>query len=200
MKTLLQWLRGMALLRDQHAYAALAELIAQQRQRAEFLARWPQVKLATDIRWIAATPERLELQPGVTVSRGTVLACGDESNGYGRIVIGNGSWLGEYNNLRASGGADVLIGSKCLISQFCTLVGSNHALRRDQPIMAQGADTRRLGVVLGDDVWLGAGVVVCPGVHIGDGAVIGANSVVTVDVPAFEIWAGAPARKIGARE
>jgi acetyltransferase-like isoleucine patch superfamily enzyme len=54
-------------------------------------------------------------------------------------------------------------------------------------------------VVLEDDVWLGAGVVVTPGVTIARGAVVGANAVVTKDVPEYEIWAGVPARRIGER-
>jgi len=48
-------------------------------------------------------------------------------------------------------------------------------------------------VVIGKNVWLGDGVVVMPGVKIGDGSVIGANSVVTQDVPPFTIAAGSPA-------
>ena len=62
-----------------------------------------------------------------------------------------------------------------------------------------GLSRSRETIPVGDDVWLGAGAVVVAGVTIGEGAVIGANSVVTRDVPSNEIWAGAPARKIGER-
>lgn len=55
-------------------------------------------------------------------------------------------------------------------------------------------------IVLGESVWVGANAVVLKGVNIGDGAVIAAGAVVTHDVPAQEIWAGVPARKIGARD
>lgn len=54
-------------------------------------------------------------------------------------------------------------------------------------------------VVIGNDVWIGHGAVVMPGVTIGDGAVIGANSVVTKDVAAFEIVAGVPGRRLRLR-
>ena len=49
------------------------------------------------------------------------------------------------------------------------------------------------------DCWLGANVVVCPGVTIGKGSVIGANSVVTRDVPPYSVFAGSPAKSIGVR-
>lgn len=52
---------------------------------------------------------------------------------------------------------------------------------------------------IGNDVWIGANAVVTRGVRIGDGAVVGASAVVTHDIPAYEIWAGVPARRIGQR-
>lgn len=61
------------------------------------------------------------------------------------------------------------------------------------------ARRRARAVRIGNDVWIGHGAVVMPGVSIGDGAVIGANAVVTRDVSAFDIVAGAPARRLRAR-
>ncbi|MBQ3559436.1 MAG: hypothetical protein IJA07_08000 [Agathobacter sp.] len=54
-------------------------------------------------------------------------------------------------------------------------------------------------VEIGNDVWIAANACITRGVTIGDGAVIGAGSIVTHDVPAYEIWAGVPAKKIGQR-
>ena len=161
--------------------------------------RHPATKIAFDVELAGYEPSRLSLAERGSVCKGTILAFGDEHNGYGTIRIGAGTWIGQYNNLRACGDGNIEIGEQCLISQFCTLVASNHAMSRDKPIMAQSPDTRRLGVTLEDDVWLGAGVAVMPAVRIGQGAVIGANSVVTRSVPPYEIWAGAPARRIGER-
>ena len=50
--------------------------------------------------------------------------------------------------------------------------------------------------VVGNDVWIGRESVVMPGVHIGDGAIIAAYSVVTSDVPPYTVFGGNPARKI----
>ncbi|MEP1334551.1 MAG: DapH/DapD/GlmU-related protein [Lentilitoribacter sp.] len=54
-------------------------------------------------------------------------------------------------------------------------------------------------IVIEDDVWLGARVTVLPGISIAQGAIIAAGSVVTKPVPAYEIWGGVPARKLGQR-
>ena len=51
-------------------------------------------------------------------------------------------------------------------------------------------------VVIGDDVWIGAGALILPGVTVGDGAIVGAGAVVTKDVPVGETYAGVPARSI----
>ena len=151
------------------------------------------------IRLVSFSRERLSLGDCVSINAGTVLAFGDDLNGYGQIRIGRNTWIGEYNNLRAGGG-DISIGSDCLISQFCTLVASNHGTERNQPILHQPPQAERRGICLGNDVWLGADVTITPGVTIGNGAVIGSGAVVTRDVPPFEIWAGVPAMKIGERE
>lgn len=200
MRSLRIWLQGIGLLR----YPELVRWLGEQRfhlqrvQRARRAA--PLAKIADSVQLIGYEEDRLELGEQSTVEHGSLLAFGDDENGFGRICVGAHCWIGQYNNLRASGGADIRIGDHCLISQFCTLVASNHALRRGQHIREQGPDRSRRGVVLGEDVWLGAGVTVAPGVIIGSGAVVGANSVVTRPVPDFEIWAGCPARKIGARQ
>lgn len=160
--------------------------------------QFPTAKLSNDIILINHQPQRLNLKGQVTLSQGTILAFGDHLNDFGEISIGDRTWVGQYNNLRAGGG-NIQIGEDCLISQFCTLVASNHQKQKSMPIKTQPSDQSRVGIILGNDVWLGAGVTVLPGVKIGDGAVVGANAVVNRDIPDYQIWGGVPAKKLGER-
>lgn len=196
--SVLSLLRGLALLRHPELVRDLGERRFHLQKIAEIHNRFPGTKIDRDLRLIGYGPDRLQLGEGVTLSAGTVLAFGDEHNGFGKITIDTGTWIGQYNNLR-SGGGDIRIGAGCLISQFCTLVASNHGIDRDQPIQDQPPPPHSRGVVLDDDVWLGSGVVILPGVRVGQGAVIGAGSVVNSDVPDYAIVAGNPATVIHSR-
>ena len=69
----------------------------------------------------------------------------------------------------------------------------------DVPIMLQGGIERKL-VVIGNDVWIGTRVIIMPGVHIGNHVIIGANSVVTHDIPDYSVAAGSPARVVRKRK
>lgn len=88
---------------------------------------------------------------------------------------------------------NITIGNRVSIAPRVTLVTSSHPnhsrTRRFAPV-SQGP------IVIEDDAWLGAGCVILPGVRIGRGAVVGANSVVSHDVPALHVVAGQPARTV----
>ena len=85
----------------------------------------------------------------------------------------------------------VRIGHRAAISPRVTLVVSS---RPNWSRILPYVPTAHAPVTIGDDAWLGTGVVVLPGVTVGEGAVVGANSVVNRDVEPFTIVAGAPAR------
>ena len=87
----------------------------------------------------------------------------------------------------------ITIGDSSLIGHGSTLTTLNH---RIDP--ARRADMLPSPIVIGRNVWLGAGVTVVPGVTIGDGAIVGAGAVVTKDVAADTIVAGVPARTMRA--
>lgn len=89
------------------------------------------------------------------------------------------------------------IGAHTLFGPGCVVVDHNHGMAPGQRIDEQPCVARPIRI--GRDVWCGAGVVVLPGISIGDGAVIGANSTVTRDVPAMAVVAGNPARLLRMR-
>ena len=91
----------------------------------------------------------------------------------------------------------VSIGSNVLIAPGCFITDHSHIHRAGASIASQGCESAP--VRIGDDVWLGAHSIVLAGVTIGNGAIIGANSVVTGDVESMAIVAGSPARVVGAR-
>jgi len=109
-----------------------------------------------------------------------------------RIRIGAGTFLNIGVMVAAS--ELVEIGAHCMLANGCVVTDANHRVDDpERPITWQGF-TSKGPTRLGDNVWLGANVVVTSGVTIGERCVIGANSVVTQDVPPFSIAAGAPAR------
>jgi acetyltransferase-like isoleucine patch superfamily enzyme len=113
----------------------------------------------------------------------------------GRIRIGGGTFL----NLGVQVAAMDLveIGEHCMLANGCFVTDANHRFDDpDRPVPWQGF-TSKGPTRLGDNVWLGANVVVTSGVTIGERCVVGANSVVTADLPPRSIAAGAPARPIG---
>lgn len=90
-------------------------------------------------------------------------------------------------------GKDVMMGPEVII------VGKNHRWdRRDVPMRLQGSK-EPCPVRVEDDVWIGARVIILPGIVVGKGAIIGAGAIVTRDVPPYAICAGNPARIVGYR-
>ena len=98
-----------------------------------------------------------------------------------------------YGCKLVDGGA-INIGNDVLIGPGCTIVTANHALA---PERRRRGYMRLKPVTIGDNVWIGAGVTICPGVTIGKNSVIGAGSVVVKDIPADSIAVGNPCKVIG---
>ena len=109
------------------------------------------------------------------------------------ITIGKNCFLGEFNVVRGQGG--VYIGDDVYTGPMVQILAVNHVYDDpDRPIRQQGITAQ--GIVIEDDVWIGANTVVLDGVTIGKGSVIGAGAVVTQDIPPYSIAVGAPARPI----
>ena len=89
--------------------------------------------------------------------------------------------------------ATITFGDNCLLGPNVAIYTAGH------PVHPHSRNSRYeygIAVTIGNDVWLGGNTVVCPGVTIGDGCVIGAGSVVTKDIPPYSIAAGNPCRVI----
>lgn len=109
------------------------------------------------------------------------------------IKVGARSFIGESAIIRGQGG--VTIGEAVLIGPAAQILAVNHSFADPKlHIMDQGISGE--GIVIEDGAWIGAGAVILDGVRIGRGSVVGANSVVTRDVPSRSLVAGAPARVI----
>jgi maltose O-acetyltransferase len=108
---------------------------------------------------------------------------------YGRYIsIGDRTFI-NYDCVMLDG-ATLEIGADCQIAPRVQLVTATHPLEA-QPRRDKWESVEP--VVIGDNVWLGAGVIVCPGVTIGDDTVVAAGGVVTKDLPAGVLAAGVPA-------
>lgn len=85
----------------------------------------------------------------------------------------------------------IRIGADCQVAPRVQLLTATHPI--DPGLRAEGWEYAK-PITIGDKVWLGGGVIVCPGVTIGDGTVVGAGAVVTRDLPAGIVAVGNPAR------
>ena len=122
------------------------------------------------------------LEPGVWIT-----APGDA-----RVRIGSGTFLNL--GVMVASLELVEIGDHCMLANGCYVTDSSH--RFDDPVRPvpwQGFTTKG-PTRIGDNVWCGVNVVVTSGVTIGERCVIGANSVVTSDIPPYSVAAGVPAR------
>jgi acetyltransferase-like isoleucine patch superfamily enzyme len=109
------------------------------------------------------------------------------------IRIGRRCLIGEYNILRGQGG--ITIGDRVYTAPAVQILAVNHVFSDPtRPIIEQGITAE--GIVIGDDVWIGAGALVTDGVTIGEGAVVAAGAVVTGDVPPHTVVGGVPAKVI----
>ena len=111
------------------------------------------------------------------------------------IKLGNGSGIGANCSIPTG----VSIGENVMMGIDILMFTNEHG--HDDitvPMSAQGR-TPVTPIVIEDDVWIGSRSLIMKGVHIGHGAIIAAGSVVTKDVPAYEIWGGTPAKFLRSR-
>lgn len=138
------------------------------------------------------TNRGIEIGHGAFLGRGTILSCKD-----GDITLGEHANLGFHCEIFS--GSSVSVGRHALFAAQAYLVGGGHEFEAgDFAVLDQPRTSR--GIVVGDDVWLGTGAKVLDGTRIGSRAVVGANAVVTADLPEGAVAAGVPARVLRQRE
>lgn len=135
-----------------------------------------------------AVARNVRLGDHVRLGKGVYLGTWPKS----KLVVGDNSYIGRWSIILAH--QSVVIGNDCLVAPGCHITDVNHGIApgeliRNQPLVSKP-------VRIGNDVWVGVGSSILPGVTIGNGAVIGARSVVTHDVPANAVVVGAPAKII----
>lgn len=114
--------------------------------------------------------------------------------GQGQLSIGSGTNIG--NDFHAGAALRVLIGRNCMIASGVTILDHDHDFADPFDARTAADGVVAAPTVVEDSVFLGEHVVVLKGVRIGNGSVIGANSVVSQDIPPLTMAAGAPARPI----
>lgn len=109
------------------------------------------------------------------------------------IRIGANCLIGEYTVIRGQGGVE--IGDRVYTSPMTQILAVDHVFQDSEtPFSEQGITAQ--GIIIEDDVWLGASSIVTDGVRIGKGSVIAAGAVVTKDIPPHSVAAGVPAKVI----
>ena len=117
-------------------------------------------------------------------------------NAQSLVSFGDGTELGEHSTISSNN--KVIFGNDVLTGPHIFVADHNHAYTNiSVPISKQGVKCNPTDeVVIGDGSWIGTNVVIVGNVHIGKHCVIGANSVVTKDIPDYSVAAGIPAKVI----
>jgi acetyltransferase-like isoleucine patch superfamily enzyme len=164
--------------------------------------------------WKLRLGRRLQLDGPAFISPGTKLEIGRGAT----LKLGRWSWIGHGCKIRVHEGhceigaktvmgqectisafQNVTIGRECILADRVMLIDFDHGVVEvDRPIRAQGIYKRDVRV--GHNVWVGYGACFLRGATVGDNCVIGTNSVITKDVPANAVVAGAPARVLRMRD
>jgi len=136
----------------------------------------------------------IRLENDTYISRGSILRAGYQPEGPCKIHLHEGVYVGDRSFLYGAGGIE--IGRFSTLAYNVGLISSNHSYN-DPSIPIRFQTSKLAKIEIGENVWLGARVVVLAGMKIGDGSVIMAGSVVTKDVPSDSLVAGIPAKVQG---
>ena len=105
----------------------------------------------------------------------------------GKIIVGDKCFINSNCNFSAR--KSILIGDNCMFANNVVVIDHDHDYINGVGFIAKK-------IVIEDDVWIAANVVILKGVHIGRGSVVAAGSVVTNDIPPYTVWGGIPAKQL----
>lgn len=193
-----------------HADPDTDEAVLERKARLEFMT-WERKTAETDSADQRALKQKLARSANARIAD-TAYIAEDARIFTTSLTVGHRSWIAANALVRG----DIEFGSNCSVNAYAcisgkvrcgngvriaslvSIVGFNHGFDDpDTPINDQPHEIK--GIVIGDDVWIGANAVVLDGVTIGNGAVIAAGAVVNKDVPPLAIMAGVPAKLIRRR-
>lgn len=144
-----------------------------------------------------AIKRRILLMSGARVGSNIYIASGVHILNPKNLVLGDNTVISENVVITASGG--VMINSYSLIGYGSKILSANHKIPENKGIIwGAGHDYAPVNIETG--VWIGANVVILPGIKVGQGSVIAAGAVVTKNVPEFSIVGGNPAKLIRERK
>ena len=152
-------------------------------------ARFRTTGLNLDRRLQIESARNMLIGEGVTLYGGSHFVAGPTA----KIEIGDKTHIGRNCVLSGLGG--IRIGKGCAISSLVSIYSISNHFRSD-PSCPVIENVEHRSVSIGDDVWIGVGASVLPGVQIGNHAIIGAGAVVNRDVPAWQVAVGVPAKVI----
>ena len=137
----------------------------------------------------------IDIEAGVTIDSFVKIK---PAGGTGDVLIGAGTTIN--SGVAIYSGNGVSIGKRCAIAANCTFAPVNHEYNNiDKPITEQGFLPSRGGVIVEDDVWIGANAVLLDGTILRKGCIVGAGAVVRSEIPTNAICVGIPARVISYR-
>lgn len=143
-------------------------------------------------------PRNIFFEDNISIMPYNMLVCLEKKS---KMMIGSGTQIGMFSRIASLN--SVIIGKNVITGPHIFIADYNHEYRDiDKPVMYQGNYVKTNekfpfgGVKVGDDSWIGTNVVIAGSIEIGKHCIIGANSVVTHDIPDYSVAVGSPCKII----